>query len=125
MCIYCLNEHKEHKNLNLFELNQKCYEYIDKGINAFTGQIEQIKNMKEKINKKIDNFIELKEKEITFLLDIKGTFKFENTFNNLNYNIIKNLDNIYSQFSKNNKDNFNTILDKCNNLISLFKTFPK
>ena len=125
MCIYCLNEHKEHKNLNLFELNQKCYEYIDKEINAFTGQIEQINNLKEEINKKIDDFIELKEKEITFLLDIKGTFKFENTFNNLNYNIIKNLDNIYSQFSKNNKDNFNTILDKCNNLISLFKTFPK
>ena len=51
--------------------------------------------MKEEIIKKIDNFIELKEKEIKFLLDIKGTFKFENTFNNLNYNIIKNLDNIY------------------------------
>ena len=125
LCIYCLDEHKEHKNLNLFELNKKCCAYVDQEINKCIEQIGEIKNMKNEIIKKIDDFIELKKKEIQLLLDVNETFKFENKFNNLNYNIIKNLENIYSEFSKNNKENFKIFLNKSNSLISLFKSFPQ
>ena len=125
LCIYCAKEHKEHEILNLFELDENCINYIDKSIKEFIEKIEKIKNIKNEIIKKIDDYIYIKEKEIKFLLNINDTFKFEKKFNNLNYNIIKNIENIYSHFSKNNKENFQIIFDKCNNLISSFQKTEK
>ena len=80
LCLYCVKEHKGHKLINLeniilSEKDQK--EFINKinELKNFVNKIEQIKN---NIIKELDKFKENNSLEEKFILELLGTFEYEN-----------------------------------------------
>ena len=124
LCIYCKDQHINH---HLIDLSQ----------NNFSKEIQnQLHNIKI--------FLESKLKELNILIqqfnsilknmtqrynlfkiysNLISTYEFEETQNNLNYNIINNLKNFNKIYESNSLNSFELINQEYKNLLSISKSF--
>ena len=94
-CIYCKNEHIYH---DLIDLSKEIYsdenkKKIEENIKNIELQINSLDTIKNEIIKRIHKMKESNEFEIKLIKLLLYSYKYEESQNNLNFNIIQNLKN--------------------------------
>ena len=93
ICAYCDLEHESHEKINLSKFNYKeqSKEKLEENIKKIEKKITDLDIIKEEIILEIDKLKKSNESEMKFFKLLISTYKFEESQNNLNYNIIQNL----------------------------------
>ena len=93
LCMYCKNEHESHDNIDLiqFKNSYESNHKLEEKIKNITNKINNLEEIKNKIIAEIDKFKKIYDLEIKFLKVLFSTFKYEESQNNINYNIIENI----------------------------------
>ena len=95
---------------------------LEEKIKIFKEKINNLEEIKNKIIVEIDEFKKIYDLEIKFLNILLNTFKYEESQNNINYNIIENIKNYDEIFELYKMKKLNKINEESNNFISLFQT---
>ena len=91
LCMYCRQEHESHDIIDLIQFKNS-YESINKleeKIKNIEKSINNLEEIKKRIVTQIDRFKKIYESKINYLNILLNTFKYEESQNNINYNIIK------------------------------------
>ena len=114
LCVYCINKHIQHKIINLSNIIPSEVEKKELFVklNELKNLIDKIEEVKNNIIKELDKLKENNSIEIKFILELLGTFEYENKKNNINFNVIQNLKNFQIEFNRNKFNLVNNILDK-------------
>ena len=123
LCVYCMNEHENHKKVDLsniiFTKDEK-NELIYK-IKEFKESIDKIDIIKNEIIKELEKYKENNLILIKFIEELLGTYEYEDKKHNMNYNVIQNLKNIQNNYSNNKFHILEKIIEKSNNFISFIQ----
>ena len=122
ICIYCKPDHEFH---NLIDLSKFNYSNEDKNkleeeIKNLEEKIINLDIVKQEIINKIENIKKSSELEMKFIKILLNTYKYEESLNNLNFNIIQNLKNFEKIFKSNKIDVYDKIYKESKKYISLF-----
>ena len=124
LCMYCKNEHESHYNIDLIQF-KKSYESnhkLEEKIKNIINKINNLEEIKNKIIAEIDKFKKIYDLEIKFLNILFSTFKYEESQNNINYNIIENIKSYDETFELYKMKKLDKIIKESNKFISLFQT---
>ena len=93
LCMYCKQEHESHDIIDLiqFKNSYESTHKLEEKIKNIQKKINNLKEIKNKIIVEIDEFKRIYNLEIKFLNILLNTFKYEESQNNINYNIIENI----------------------------------
>ncbi len=121
LCIFCLNQHKNHKNINLsdFFFSDESKEKLKKEIYELESKILNLEILKNNIISLIDKLMSSSELEIKFIKTLLYTYEYEEKQNNLNYYVIENLNNFNKLLTLNKIDSLNEVYNEGNSYISL------
>ena len=102
LCIYCNTEHESHDVINLskFNYSDESKNNLEELIKNIEKKIRNLDAIKQDIILKIEQLKKSCELEMKFFKILICAFKFEESQNNLNYNIIQNLKNFEDIFIK-------------------------
>ena len=103
LCIYCYPLHESHELINLskFNYNDDSKKKLEDNIRNIEKKIIDIDIIKEEILLEIDKLKKSYELEIKFFKLLIHTYKYEESQNNMNYNVIQNLKNFEEIFGLN------------------------
>ena len=122
--MYCKNEHESHDNIDLiqFKNSYESNHKLEEKIKNITNKINNLEEIKNKIIDEIDKFKKIYDLEIKFLKVLFSTFKYEESQNNINYNIIENIKSYDETFELYKMKKLDKIIKESNKFISLFQT---
>ena len=95
LCIYCKPEHKSHEIIDLNEINyyKESKNKLENQINNIENKIKDLDIIKEEIISEIDKLKKRSEMEMNFFKILISASKYEESQNNMNFNIIQNIKN--------------------------------
>ena len=93
ICVYCDLEHESHEKINLSKFNYKeeSKKKLEEDIKKIEKKITDLDIIKEEIILEIDKLKKANEAEMKFFKLLISTYKYRETQNNINYNVIQNL----------------------------------
>ena len=105
LCVYCYNQHKDHELLNLSEFNytEESKKNLEKEIKNIEKKILDIDKIKDEIVSEIDKLKKSNELEMKFFKILVNAYEYEESQNNVNYNVIKNIKNFEEILKKSEK----------------------
>ena len=103
LCIYCKPKHEFHDLIDLskFNYSEESKNKLEEKIKNIEKKIKDLDIIKNNIISKIDKLKKSSELEIKFFKILIYSFKYEESQNNINYNIIQNLKNLEEIFGIN------------------------
>ena len=118
LCIYCYPQHESHKLINLSK-----YNYSEDTKNKLLEQIKYIDLdiIKEEIISEIDKFKKSNELEMKYFKILVDTYNYEESQNNINYNVIQNIKNFEEIFGLNRIRMYENIFREGKKYISFLK----
>ena len=134
LCVYCIKKHRSHELINLSELHysKQSKLRLKEEMNNIENKIKNLDIIKENIVKEISKLKESTKMEMKLINILIKSFEYEESQNNLNYNVIQNLKNIDKVFKSNkikiyeklhnDGSNYLHILQNLKSLKSLFQT---
>ena len=96
ICIYCKSQHRIHDIIDLSDFNypEESKNKIEEQIKSIEQKIIDLDKIKEEIIYEIDEIKKLSELEMKFYKILISTYQYEESLNNINYNVIQNLKNL-------------------------------
>ena len=103
ICVYCYPEHESHELINLskYNYNKETKNELEEEIEFIEKKIKDLDILKEEIISEIDQLKRSNELEIKLYKLLINTYKYEESQNNLNYNVIQNIKNFEEIFGLN------------------------
>jgi len=101
ICIYCKLNHESHDLIDLSKFNYggESRKKLEDRIKKIVKILEDLDIIKQNINIEIDKLKKSCEIEIKYFILLINTYQYEQTQNNLNYNVIQNLKNFDEIFT--------------------------
>ena len=103
ICIYCKPKHESHELIDLSKFNycEESKNKLEEKIKKIEKKIQDLDIIKQNVISEIDKLKKSSEIEMKFFKILTHTFKYEESQNNINYNVIQNLKNFDEIFGIN------------------------
>ena len=123
LCVYCNPLHELHEKIDLskFNYNKESKNKLEEEIKNIEKKIIDLDIIKEEIITEIDKLKRSNELEMKLFKILIHTYKYEESQNNINYNVIKNLKNYEEIFGLNKSEMYEKIFKEGKKYISFLR----
>ena len=120
ICILCKPQHELHELIDLSKINysEDSKKILEEQIKNIEKKLIDLDIIKEEIISEIDKIKKESELAMKFFIILVNTFKYEESLNNINYNVIHNLKNIEEIFVLSKSQLYEKIFKEGNKYIS-------
>ena len=127
ICIYCKSQHKLHEIIDLSECNysEESKNKLEENIKIIENKIIDLDIIKEEILLEIDKLKKSNELEMKLFKLLIDAYKYEESQNNVNYNVVENLKDFEEIFGLNKIQLYEKVFKEGKRFISFLQNIQK